>query len=421
MIAAPIFETENGEKDMEQNKVSQMHEFQLLFNNNTSFKIKVSLIEEKQKIFLSAIENQDFIRKEYKTLLSLQELITKNKQFKSFDNIYEAFNLIIKLFEKKKILIKDYKEEDKRIKLEVKLLSLSGDEQSFIIDLYQKEINKDILIEQLITKVISLEREIIEIKKSNEERDKEIESLKNIINEIKNNNINNNNNNRGNNLNNNIINNLNNIIDNNNINNNNLNNNINNRINNNINNNNKNENLIKINSKIVNEKNIEFIIEQLKLIYKINNNDNKIIKTKLLYRGSRDGFEPRIFHSKCDNIKGTMILIENDKKIKFGGFTKESWDGEHKAKKDEDAFCFSISLKKIYKVKQNEDAIRCDPKYGPVFLNDIFGFRNNDLEVGEAYVISNCHYSGIESDFEINGFEKKINVTELEVFQIIFD
>ena len=91
------------------------------------------------------------------------------------------------------------------------------------------------------------------------------------------------------------------------------------------------------------------------------------------------------------------------------------------AKKDEDAFCFSISLKKIYKVIENKEAIRCKSNYGPVFLNDVFGFRKRDLSVGEAYSKPACNYSGFEFDCEINGCEKNIYVNEMEVFQVLFE
>ena len=165
---------------------------------------------------------------------------------------------------------------------------------------------------------------------------------------------------------------------------------------------------------------MKFVVNELKNIYNITN-DNKIFKAKLLYRGSRDGFESKIFHSKCDYIKGTLILVENNKGIKFGGFTKETWDGKYTAKLDENAFCFSISLKKIYRIIKNKEAIRVDAKFGPVFLNDIFGFRKENIEFGEVYAKIHCNYSGCENDFEINGGEKNIIVEEIEVYHIFFE
>ena len=384
LIQAPTPFSEDKALSNELILTKKPYDYNLVFNNDKSFNIKIFLNEEKKLINISAMLNEEYTCFEYVKLLSLNELITKNKQFKTFDYINEAYNLIIKLFEKNKITIKEYIENVKII-LEIKLLSLSGDEQPFDIELNKEEINKDIIINKMISKIIFLEKELKEIKKENEKRDKEIESLKNIIKEIKNN-----------------SNNINNINNNNNIN---------------IKNNEYN---YFINSRIVNEQDLKFVVNELKNIYNITN-DNKIFKAKLLYRGSRDGFESQIFHSKCDYIKGTLILVENNKGIKFGGFTKETWDGKYTAKFDENAFCFSISLKKIYRIIKNKEAIRVDAKFGPVFLNDIFGFRKENIEFGEVYPKIHCNYSGCENDFEINGGEKNIIVEEIEVYYIFFE
>jgi hypothetical protein len=364
-----------GEKLLTTKKDIQMQEYNLTFNNIT-FKIKLFLDEEKQQINILSNPNEKFIRVQYERLLSMEELIAKNKQFKSFDSIDEAFALLMELFKKNKIIIKEYK-ENLQLKLEVKLLSLSGNEQSFDINLYKKEIKKDILIDQLITKTISLEKELDEIKKDNEKRDKEIEILKKTVNELKK-----------------EIENKSQI--------------------------NQISNECCMNSRIVNDKSIEFVINHLKKIYHVNN-DNTKFKPKLLYRGSRDGFEASTFHKKCDYIKGTLVLIENNKGIRFGGFTMGTWEGNYIAKIDENAFCFSISLKKIYKVIKGKEAIRSDPKYGPVFLNDIFGFRKDNLKMGESYYITACNYEGCELDYEINGGEKDIFVEKMEVYQILFE
>lgn len=370
----PCF-TSPEEKQLYTKKDIQIQEFNLTFNN-ISFIIKLFLDEEKQLINILSNPKEKFIRVQYERCLSMEELISKNKQFKSFDNLDEALSLLIELFKKNKIVIKEYK-ENLQIKLEIKLLSLSGNEQTFDIDLYKKEINKDALIDQLITKTISLEKELDEIKKDNEKRDKEIELLKSTVNELKK-----------------EIENKNQI--------------------------NQIPNECCMNSRIVNDKSIEFVINHLKKIYNVNN-DNIKFKPKLLYRATRDGFDSSSFHKKCDYIKGTLILIENNKGIRFGGFTMGTWDGNYIAKIDENAFCFSISLKKIYKVIKGKEAIRSDPRYGPVFLNDIFGFRKDNLKMGEAYYSTACNYDGCELDYEINGGEKDIYVEKMEVYQILFE
>ena len=384
----PFNKLSSNKEEFNLETIKDIHEFNLRFND-LSFIIKLGLNMPKNYFFISSTLNKEFSIIEYNKLFFLVDLINKNKQFKIYENIKEVYNLMIELFEKEKITIKEYKENE-LIKLEIKLSSLSGDEQIVDVDIFKTEINKDRIIEQLIAKVISLQAEIQEIKKDNQRRDKEIESLKKVINEIRSNKKNN-------------------IINENDI-----------KINNNESVEVKKLYNYFINSRIVTQKEIEFLVNELKNIYNTSN-EKKIFKAKLLFRASRDNFEAKIFHSKCDNITGTLILIENNKGIKFGGFTMETWNGSYVAKLDKYAFCFSISLKKIYPLIKDKEAIRCDPKKGPIFLNDIFGFRKENIKFGECFTKEHCNFSGANINYEINGAEKDLEANEIEVFHITFE
>jgi hypothetical protein len=46
----------------------------------------------------------------------------------------------------------------------------------------------------------------------------------------------------------------------------------------------------------------------------------------LLWRGGRDGFGARDFHSRCDGHANTLTLIEDTKGNIFGGFTPVKWE-----------------------------------------------------------------------------------------------
>ena len=121
-----------------------INKFNLNFINNKkiefSFIIKTGLY--KNNIFIIAKNNQEFLLNEYENFLSFDNLILKNKQFKSYDSIEEAFNQIIKLFQKEKIIIKNYTE--KEIILEIKL----SDKETLEIILEAKKINKDKIIKE---------------------------------------------------------------------------------------------------------------------------------------------------------------------------------------------------------------------------------------------------------------------------------
>ena len=74
---------------------------------------------------------------------------------------------------------------------------------------------------------------------------------------------------------------------------------------------------INLSSSIINDKkDIYFIEERLK-----KNEPWKNITYKLLYIATTDGNSAEIFHQKCDNIKGTLVVIKTTKDIIFGGYT----------------------------------------------------------------------------------------------------
>ncbi len=43
---------------------------------------------------------------------------------------------------------------------------------------------------------------------------------------------------------------------------------------------------------------------------------------KMLYQASRDGFGASDFHSKCNGITGTLVVVKDTNSNIFGGYTK---------------------------------------------------------------------------------------------------
>ena len=62
---------------------------------------------------------------------------------------------------------------------------------------------------------------------------------------------------------------------------------------------------------------------------------------KLVYQASRDGFDPSIFHSKCDGIERTLTVIKSENSNIFGGYTSVDWSGNH-YNSDSTAYLFSL-------------------------------------------------------------------------------
>jgi hypothetical protein len=153
-------------------------------------------------------------------------------------------------------------------------------------------------------------------------------------------------------------------------------------------------------------------------------------KWTLLYRGTRDGFGAKDFHSKCDNKSPTLSICKaHDSSYIFGGFTTVSWESTNsKWKSDRNAFIFSLTnkdntpLKMLVGPHEHESAIYCDSKYGPSFGLDICIFNNANTtmesysELGHTY--SHPQYAQGTNEavsFLAGSFEFQLD--EIEVYQ----
>jgi len=79
----------------------------------------------------------------------------------------------------------------------------------------------------------------------------------------------------------------------------------------------------------------------------------KKVYLKLLYRGSRDGYESQTFHSKCDNQGPTIVVLRTNFQKVIGGVSFVKWESPPRTGlfcKDPSgkSFVFSLSLKKCF-------------------------------------------------------------------------
>ena len=149
-------------------------------------------------------------------------------------------------------------------------------------------------------------------------------------------------------------------------------------------------------------------------------NPKKYIRTELLYKLSRDGDSINEFHKRCDNKSPTLILIESIDGNKFGGYTKSTWDGDI-GKNDGESFLFSLSKNMKYEKKYNPTNNRdivCGTSYGPYFgLNDLI-FKNT-MKYCKSY--KGTQFSFLDDKSFSNNKNNTIEVKEVEVFQIYFE
>ena len=173
--------------------------------------------------------------------------------------------------------------------------------------------------------------------------------------------------------------------------------------------------------------------EEFNLLYERLKKNGHIIDFKLLYRKSIDGRWAKDFHKKCDNISHTISIVKSNTGYKFGGFANNKWteNAFSWVYDDLNSFVFSLNLMKIY----DSTTIR-NEKYhlgtysGPQFwaftLSDDSGYTEDDHKpfgdvLQSIYHDGNGHFTGFPSKYEINGGSSYFYVSELEVFQIVYE
>lgn len=184
---------------------------------------------------------------------------------------------------------------------------------------------------------------------------------------------------------------------------------------------------IKPPSKSENKQNLPIEYE---LIYKeISSRLKKQVKSlKILYKASKDGDCPKIFHKNCDDIINTLCIYESKKNRCFGGFTTQKWNsslGEYI--KDMNAFLFSLDKKKIYPNNPRKCAIFCSPNCGPSFGGEmceieVFGneFLNNKNSVKTIESEGNSYnYYEDENALSEDGKGEGLELIEIEVYEVI--
>ena len=184
-------------------------------------------------------------------------------------------------------------------------------------------------------------------------------------------------------------------------------------------------NRIKIGNKSVIMKENEFDLIHLAIKSRLN---KEVKELKKLYQATIDGDGGINFHSRCDNIPNTLVLIKSAGNRRFGGFTTAQWSSpsssEHKD--DPNAFLFSLDKQKIYSYKNNGEAICNYKDRGPCFGSardigiDQHGIQEKHLLTYESS--SNCsyNYNGDNNALSEDGKGSYIYATDYEVFQVIF-
>ena len=144
---------------------------------------------------------------------------------------------------------------------------------------------------------------------------------------------------------------------------------------------------------------------------------------ELLYRGSRDGFSPSVFHSKVDHRKYTLSLIQSKSGNVFGGYTSETWDapaslnGNGCFKYDNTAFIFNLDHYIRFQINDPDNAIYAHPQYYLVY-------GKGDIMItptlGVSCILTSYGKVSYETPEKLIGtFDEDIEIEEIEVFQLV--
>ena len=354
-------------------------EFKLAYEK-TEFLIEIGKLTS-EKLGIKLKENSSSTNIYYSNSFNLEELQIIHRSFRYFDNINEAVSYIQDIFEEKKV---NLKMENDTLCLILKINKIGKGE-----DLISIELKKNNLSLQEINE--NLSKEVSYLKNKSEILEKENNNNKNEINILKNDIYN-------------------------------LNIKINELLNwkNEMKEKEKKKNTFTFDSKIITKK------EELNLITnRLKNIDyfrNKEISYELVFRGTRDGGTPEIFHQKCDGTSKTITIIKTIKGLKFGGYIEKKWNSFSQwINDDENCFIFSIDLKKIYNPVKGEGKYYFAKSFGPNFSEfglqfDLFKKSTLNLYTKET---ANKYFKYFDRDYEINGGEKEFQAEEVEVFKII--
>ena len=188
---------------------------------------------------------------------------------------------------------------------------------------------------------------------------------------------------------------------------------------------------VKINRHIFNNnstilQNNEFDLIHLAIKSRLN---KEVKELKKLYQATVDGDGPINFHSRCDNIPNTLVLIKSAGNRRFGGFASEIWESPTSAKykDDKNSFLFSLDKQKIYSYKNDGNALECYQNYGPCFgCGFTIGvyphpIQEKKLYTYETYEKSSYNFYGDKNALSESGSGSWIYASEIEVFQVILE
>ena len=163
---------------------------------------------------------------------------------------------------------------------------------------------------------------------------------------------------------------------------------------------------------------------------------NKNYKTKLRYRGSRDGWMHEDFHRMSDGLGPTVTLMKiKDNEQCIGGFTSAQWVSPEIGTyaTDTTAILFNLTTGKFFKSVYHNRAIECNTALGPGFgyseliaqyepFNKDRACRSRAYQNGYSIDMDKEYINKLTNlERTFGDVECKFTISELEVWEVIFE
>jgi hypothetical protein len=148
----------------------------------------------------------------------------------------------------------------------------------------------------------------------------------------------------------------------------------------------------------------------------------------LLWRGSKDGFNARQFHQRCDGHRNTLTIIEDIRGNIFGGFTPIAWKSRSRSPyeiADESLQSFIFTFRNPQHTQPIIFPLRADKFKQAIFSRDSFGprFGVSDILISSDCDSQKCQTRDFGHTYDVN-FNVQLTkfgyfiVKEIEIFEI---
>jgi hypothetical protein len=164
-------------------------------------------------------------------------------------------------------------------------------------------------------------------------------------------------------------------------------------------------------------------------------NNPTSLQLKLLYRGSRDGFNAASFHAKCNAVIPTLTVIRSTTGYISGGYAAMSWAGNTYSdmswagsgyRQSHDNWIFSLHPTPLKLVCSNPiGAQYAHPSFGPTFGagHDLYVCdsmqSNSNLSSPNSYQTKDPQYPNTNYTSTTLFGATNFTVAEIEVFQVV--